>query len=309
MNVLTKSLMCLPLFGAIAACSSSNPADTINNNGALGQQVQLKLTGIEPMSGQHYEGWILGSGGVTSTGRFNVEGDGIVAVDADGEVLASLSDSDTASFAVQEPMDSVTAFVLTIEPNGDSDPGPSTVHFLEGSLNNGIGVAKLQEAGAIGVSFLEATGQYLLATPSNGPATHNQGIWYVAGGAPALNLPELNQGFTYEGWIVDTSTGEAISTGTFDAVNLADSDGGGSSAGPNPTPAFPGQDFINPARVLNDGVHMAVISVEPVPDFDPAPFAIKILSGLIAQDAAVTTNFDLSNISNEESIQIEITLK
>ena len=37
-----------------------------------GSQIDLKLEGLEAMSGQHYEGWIVTDSGVNSTGRFNI---------------------------------------------------------------------------------------------------------------------------------------------------------------------------------------------------------------------------------------------
>ena len=89
---------------------------------------------------------------------------------------------------------------------------------------------------------------------------------------------------------------------------MADSDLGGPTAGPNSTPPFPGQDFINPARILNNGNYRVVISIEPVPDFDPAPFTLKILAHDIDLDQAVETSFGLNNISNEESVYIKATL-
>ncbi len=291
----------------LAAGCSDNDASTANGQ-ALGAQIQLRLNGLEKTSGQHYEGWAVGSNGVTSTGRFNINDDGeIVAVNAAGDSLAVLG-ADTASFALQDDPARLTAFVLTIEPDGDTDAGPSAIHYMEGGFENGVAIATLQESGAVGASFLNSTGSFILATPTNGPSTHNQGIWYVSGGQPSLNLPALNSTFAYEGWIVNTDTGEAISTGVFDQASGADSDGPGAAAGPNPAPPFPGQDYINPARILNDGHHMAVISVEPVPDFDPAPFTLKILSQPIADQQAVTTDVPLNNISNENEISIEATI-
>ena len=57
-----------------------------------------------------------------------------------------------------------------------------------------------------------------------------------------------------------------------------DGDGAGSTKGPvGDGPPFPGQDFITPATVLNNGATVAVISVEPEPDNAPAPFLIKPL--------------------------------
>ena len=46
--------------------------------------------------------------------------------------------------------------------------------------------------------------------------------------------------------------------------------------GPEGTPGFPGQDFVDPAKDLTSG-YAAVISVEPDPDNSPAPFVLKPL--------------------------------
>ena len=54
-----------------------------------------------------------------------------------------------------------------------------------------------------------------------------------------------------------------------------DDDGGGPTAGPDGTPDFPGQDFIDPAIDLVGST--IVISVEPVPDDSPDPFLLKPL--------------------------------
>ncbi len=302
-----KKWLALPVFCLVAACGADETASPISGGGnqATGEQIQLKLNNIEPTRGQHYEGWAVGSNGVTSTGRFNINDQGqIVAVNAEGEVLSVLSESDEASFSLDDDPSTLQAFVLTIEPDGDTDPGPSAIHYLEGSFEDSVAMAQLQAPGAVGASFIDSIGTYILATPTNGPSTHNQGIWYVDNGNPSLELPTLPETFAYEGWIVNTQTGEVFSTGVFDQASGADSDGAGMAKGPNAAPPFPGQDYIDPAMILNDGIHRAVISVEPVPDFDPAPFTLKILAATIANGAAVTTSFSLENISNENEISI-----
>ncbi len=294
-------------FCFVAACAGDESAspDSGGDNQASGEQIQLKLNNIEPTQGQHYEGWAVGSNGVTSTGRFNINELGqIVAVDANGEVLSVLSQSDEALFSLNDDPATLQAFVLTIEPDGDTDPGPSPIHYLEGAFEGSEALAQLQAPGAIGTGFLDVMGTYILATPTNCPSTHNQGIWYVQDGSPSLELPTLPETFAYEGWIVNTQTGEVFSTGVFDQASGADSDGAGIAKGPNAAPPFPGQDYIDPAMILNDGIHRAVISVEPVPDFDPAPFTLKILAATIERGADVTTSFSLENISNENDISI-----
>ncbi len=80
-------------------------------------------------------------------------------------------------------------------------------------------------------------------------------------------------GWVYEGWVV--GPGGPVSTGYFTSVSGHDSDMGGPTAGPDPTPPFPGQDFINPLVSLIG--FAAVISIEPMPDNNPGPFTLKPL--------------------------------
>lgn len=275
-----------------------------------GPQLELKLSGIDPLSGQHYEGWLVNSNGVVSTGRFNLNDSGLIyLVNSSGEMQKMIGQDESASFSFDQPVTNGDLFVLTIEPDGDNDDGPSSVHYVGGSFNNSVALATTDHSSAIGAEFSTSSGSYILATPSNGPSTHNQGIWFLDSGAPSLQIPTLNTGWAYEGWVVNTVTGEAISTGTFSSASGADSDGAGATAGPNAAPPFPGQDFINPARILNDGNYIAVISVEPSPDFDPAPFTLKILKDEIISGAPVTTSTNLDNFSNETEISIEVTAK
>lgn len=89
--------------------------------------------------------------------------------------------------------------------------------------------------------------------------------------APAT-LPD---GWVYEGWVAGASG--PVTTGRFRTPDGVDSDAAGPAAGPDGGPPFPGQDFIDPPMDLNGGAVAAVISVEPEPDDDPAPFVLKPL--------------------------------
>lgn len=316
--------LAMGLLGLTIACSDSNnddaanllgntPTDNMVNSDVgepTGPQLQFNLSGIEPALGQHYEGWVIGSGGVFTTGRFNVtETNQVVSVDVSGNELEVLGESGQAVFTYDEAAGELSTFVLTIEPNNDPDPGPSSVHLVGGDFVSGVADNTTDHRTAIGASFFGSTGGYILATPTNTPATNNQGIWFLDPSGPtnSLSLPALNTGWAYEGWVVDMSTGEPISTGIFTSSSSSDSDGPGSGAGPNPAPPFPGQDFITPARVLNDGQHVVVISVEPFPDFDPRPFTLKILASDIANNAPVGTLLNIENNSNEADIQLTVT--
>ncbi len=233
--------------------------------------LQLTLSDLDPLNADFvYEGWLIVDGAPVSTGRFSVD-----AAAADLSQLVHAEDADAAS-----------AYVLTIEPAEDSDPGPSAVHILAGDLMSGAATLSADHGAALGVDLDAVGGAYILETPTSAAADdYDQGIWWLdaSSGAPmaALDLPALPMGWTYEGWVVVDGT--PISTGTFDSADMADSDGAGSTAGPDGAPPFPGQDFIDPATVLIDGA--AVISVEPVPDTSAAPFAIKPLIDGMIEDA------------------------
>ena len=99
----------------------------------------------------------------------------------------------------------------------------------------------------------------------------------------------------YEGWAV--IDGVPVSTGTFSTVDAADNSAtfSGSKAGP----PFPGEDFlINAPGMLTFPTDLkggkAVISVEPVPDNSPMPFALKPLVGDISDMAADHTAYDMN---------------
>jgi hypothetical protein len=213
-----------------------------------------------------YEGWLITEEGPVSTGRFEIDEDGMAwpntfALEAHLEEDASL-------------------FVLTIEPAVDDAPGPTAVHILAGEILDGAADLSIGHGAALGTDFVDAEGMFILKTPTTGDTDEddNQGIWWAdpaAGPGPTLSLPELPEGWIYEGWVVGADG--PISTGTFLFGDEADSDGPGATAGPDGSPPFPGQDFIWPAMELIG--FKAVISVEPVPDNSDHPFLLKPLFG------------------------------
>lgn len=131
----------------------------------------------------------------------------------------------------------------------------------------------------------------------------NQGVWFVdpSNGTGALDLPQLPDGWAYEGWIVNTENGKKFSTGIFKNPNQEDSDAAGPLAGPLKLagPKVPGQDIVKSPVVLNDGHHAIVVTVEPYPDFDPAPFSIKILESEVETTTPGRMSVPLENTSDD----------
>jgi hypothetical protein len=216
-----------------------------------------------------YEGWLMVDGQPLSAGRFDAADEVVLDFDTD--------------------FSQATAYILTIEPRDGDDPAPSSTHIVAGDIANGQATLTIDHGAALGTDFSTAAGTFILAAPSAGDMAGDfstAGIWFLdpAGPSASLELPELPEGWAYEGWVA-TAEGP-ISTGTFRSVSEADSDGAGPDAGPADTPPFPGQDFVDPQMSLLG--HMAVISVEPQPDDSPAPFVLKPLVGEIT-DAGMGT--------------------
>lgn len=227
--------------------------------------LNVQLRGLENLGSAYvYEGWLIVNGTPKSAGRFTVNDQG------------TMSQNDFA--AASADLDAASAYVLTIEPQNDTDPAPTKTHVLAGNFNAAKTQANLSvdHPAALGTDFSAATGTFFLATPTN-VGTDDQGIWWVDASTgtmrAGLNLPTLPAGWVYEGWVV--VDGKPTTTGRFTSATGADSDGAGPAKGADPAPPFPGQDFINPAKKLPGG--MAVISVEPEPDNSAAPFVLKPL--------------------------------
>lgn len=207
-----------------------------------------------------YEGWLIVDGEAITAGRFQSGGNTTYEVfDLPANVVNNAS-----------------LYVLTIEPAVGDDPAPSDTHVLAGAFRgDGLAYVNVDHGAALGTDFTDADGGFFLQTPStaNIAEDYYKGIWFIdpaAGPGAGLDLPTLPAGWQYEGWLF--YNGYAISTGTFLDPAGADSDAGGPYAGPDGTPPFPGQDFIDPSIDLA-GFQVA-ISVEPVPDNSPSPYGI-----------------------------------
>ncbi|NOU58560.1 anti-sigma factor [Marinifilum sp. JC070] len=250
-------------------------------------RLSLNISGLEDLGDDYaYEGWLIVNGKAVSAGIFNVDGSGALSQN---------------SFAIDsDDLANASAYVLTIEPSPDSDPGPSSVHILAGDFSGNQANLSVGHSSAIGSDFSTSTGSYILATPTDGADTNeNSGVWWLdpsAGPGAALNLPNLPAGWKYEGWAV--IDGVPVTTGKFTSLDSADESAAfsGSQAGP----PFPGEDFLmNAPSGLTFPTDLAgatvVISVEPEPDNSAAPFLLKPLVGMVPSDAADHTLYDMSN--------------
>ncbi|NQU39500.1 MAG: anti-sigma factor [Lentisphaerae bacterium] len=253
-------------------------------DGDNGPSLSLLINGLADLGATaKYEGWLIVDGVPVSTGVFDV--------DASGSVSSS-------KFGVSaEAYDRATAFVLTIEPFPDTDPAPSDTHILAGSFSDMMADVSVGHPAALGNDLSGVAGSYILATPTDGPATsENSGIWFLdlSSGSPAqgLTLPTLPAGWLYEGWAVINGT--PVSTGTFTSPTGADD--AAPHSGTAPGPPFPGEDFlVNAPAGLTFPTDIAggkaVISIEPSPDNSAAPFLLKPLVGDIPAGATDHVNY------------------
>lgn len=253
---------------ALAACEMD--PETGTNEDAV--TLRWSIDGLEPLGdGFVYESWAVVDGTPVSAGRFDVNADGSATLES-FELTA-------------EQAAGIEAYVLSIEPETGDDPAPSDVKLLGGDVgDDDTAMLSVAHPAALGTDLTDATASFMLQTPSTMAIMDDfsLGIWFLdpAGPSPSLELPMLPAGWVYEGWVV-TDTGP-ISTGTFTGPEGADSDLGGPDAGPDRTPPFPGQDFVDPALDLIGLT--AVISVEPVPDDSTAPFVLKPLIDMTIED-------------------------
>lgn len=287
-----RSLVLLMLGAAtLAACDDT----TIE---PLVETLDLAFTGLEPLAnGFHYEGWAIIDGAAVSTGKFNVDGGGGLTT-VTGDPIPG------GSFVTGLDLSNTSAIVLTIEPSGDTDVIPADTHVLAGPVSGGMAALTAGDGGALGDDFLSASGDFILATPTDGTmADENSGIWFLslATGSPeaGLDLPTLPAGWAYEGWAVIGGT--PVTTGRFTAVDMADDAApfSGATAGP----PFPGEDFLMNAPSgltfptdLAGG--LAVISIEPEPDDSDAPYTFKPLMGMIDAAAVNGVTYAIPNMAD-----------
>jgi len=259
------------------ATSDGETMDDETTTAAPTTEIVLTTEGLPELAMGAYAGWAIFPDETVSTGTF--------------------SPGQGSPRSVDRDLREARTFVVTIEPTDDPEPGPSGVVALSGAFHG-------KEASlSFPVSFTNARGSYILATPTDGGDSHETaGVWFLdpSGPAPSLDLPALPSGWVYEGWAV--TQGHPVSTGRFRTPTGADShsDHGGTSDGP----PFPGEDLLrNPPMSVSfpadlaDGKSRIVVSVEP--DLDgtdptgPKPFAVKPLVASVPEDAADHTSYDL----------------
>lgn len=269
MKKLIVSLFLLSFF--FVACNKDD--DTMDDPSGQTSTLTLNFDNLPASAaGESYEGWIIVSGSPVSTGTFTVDANGTLSKDKFEVSSGSLA--------------AATDFVLSIEPVPDNDPAPSAIKILGGGFNGNNAGLSATHGAALGNDFSAIAGNFILATPTTTTTDDElSGLWFLSlsSGSPAvgLDLPDLPAGWAYEGWAVINGT--PVTSGTFMRIDEADKsapfsgmDGSG--------PPFPGEDYVaNAPGSLTFPTDLSgatmVISIEPNPDNNPAPFMYKPLVG------------------------------
>lgn len=292
MNLKNKTMIKKMFLGVLALGLMLTSCSDDDDNASNLDTLTLNLNGLEVLGADFvYEGWIIVNGQPVTTGRFtSVDFPQNFAVDA-------------------TELSNATAFVLSIEPLVDPDPAPAPTKVLRGEFTGNSASVNTELIG----DLTNVSGTFFLRTPTDEvmPGAGNNGndqygVWYGSPGMPPtanLNLPDVSQnaGWIYEGWVIGDSG--PISTGRFDNFGGRDDFTNFSGTEFNQGPPVPGEDFflnaptgeVFPLDVRN---RMVVISLEPVPDDSPAPFAIKPLVGVAGTDTAPSTHDFSANIAS-----------
>ena len=234
---------------ATAACGSDPTASV-----TAGATLALSVTGLSALEGTtdgRYEAWVVDRAGTSHS-------------------LGTVDLRSGSSLVFSNPVADPATFLITYEPRGDTDAGPSSHRLLAGPIRGGR--AQLSVQGAVTASDLplrERPGQFTMFSPSdnfrNGYPSHEEsGIWLfnmapreTQQGDMWVRLTQLQQGWVYEGWMVrdiDTPNAVWLSYGKFlpDAsgtVNTRDDTGWGEFSGVTDflkgEEEFPGDDWIS----------------------------------------------------------------
>lgn len=259
---------------------------------------------LGPLQAGHYQAWAVVGGTPMSCGRFRVDPALDLVVSLDGLTIFGLpggfilSAANTGLMGAFPDVQAATRVFFTVELQGDPLPAPSDHVILAGAMGGGGGeltVAGLRAFGGPGLAdFRDVAGTCVLRSPTNdapGVVPDDQrGAWFISHDDPrdpSLTLPPLPSGWVYEGWVVETGTGERWSTGRFQKADAPDLDANTwpGRGGARPGPSAPGQDFVTgnpgvavPAMDLTGGLQV-LVTLEPSPDTSPDPFWIGVLQG------------------------------
>jgi hypothetical protein len=284
----------------VISCSDNDSSPSLNTNLS---GLTLNIKGLEDLGpSAQYEGWVIVDGSPVSIGTFTV--------DSTGQFHQTTSQQHLTQNLTQNlfllnaaAAEKATTFILTIEPKPDPNPEPSDVRYLAGDFQGNSASLSVNHSQALNTDFSTASAKYMLGTPTTArddDTNETSGLWFIdissgiSALGPGLELPELPEGWVYEGW-ADVG-GIPVSTGKF--TDPKSSDQSGVHSGEITNPPFPGEDFlVNPPAGLTFPLDLsgqrALVSIEPAHDNSANPFGLTIFTGNIPSDANEYTNYPM----------------
>lgn len=287
-------ILCVSLFW-VGCDSSSTDEDTASSR----FRVVLDVDGLQQMSNAfQYQLWARTPGGFVGSDQFNVGEDGRF-INPQGQVISN-------TLTMQTNVANAEVLFLVVNGKGDSPLVPSSKRLLAGPVSGGAATLRLSHGEALGVDFAGASGQFVVGTPTDpGQANSRSGVWFGtrnASGdsfAPSLELPELPNGWVYEGFVT-LADGTTLRTGKFSRVDRVDD---AALFFPGDSPVVPGEDFLANAP---DGVTFPVdlsgatvfITAELADDdSEQLPSSVRVLTGTVPTGADAFTPLDLQPVS------------
>lgn len=285
---LFKTLFLLAIMGGVlfTSCTSDDDDDPAVTNGVL----ELNMNNIpNAPTGFTYFAWLIGDSGV------NLKlGDIGATLDSNLFVTFTIGDLDFLSTAESVLISMESA---SVDPSSPSKYKIASAQFGVSATHSGTFSSSPMRVSQD--DFSASTGLYFLGTPTTSTMSEEtSGIWFGDnnGGSPiaSLNLPDLSEGWVYQGWI-DFGQGMMLRTGKFTDPTMADL--ASPYSGPLSGYDFPGEDFNQNLPMMGTPPNLVgkevLVTVQPDTLTDTY-FPMEIFQNTIAGPAA--TNDVLTNV-------------
>jgi len=298
----------LTLFFAILLLFSCEETTVLGSGDATGR-ISLTVTGLNaPGDSAWYEAWISWD---------ELEGGNNVRKYASLGILAGSASLYSLETAVEiGGLQRAKEVIITIEPDdvpgmrftgaGDTLFTPTAFSVIGSTIEANNSVFTIGSQQLLNFDFSTLQGSFLLYTPTS-PASANNfaGLWFAtldttmstdttgsvvidSTFSEALMLPELTNGWVYEGLVI--KGGDTLSTGKFTSPVGADMSFAYSGSRRSAITTFPGEDFINnaPAGLTFPlslvGAEVQIRLTPTYPAYANRPFRLTLMRATIGQN-------------------------
>lgn len=268
----------------LISCSDDDNDDDVLTDG----QLEISIQNLpDPGDAFEYHAWLIGEDGFNrKLGSLGELPDSTYSMAWDIEDLGFLSRAElvliTLESAIEDPLlpsrFEIAEAVFGID---EAHRGLFTSTPMRQSLDD----------------FEDATGLFFLSTPTTAASDDaTSGLWFgdYNNGMPipSLNIPVLNEGWVYQGWV--EADGQMYRTGHFNDPTQADE--AEPYSGPDSGYGFPGEDFIENIPGLNEPLDLTnrPIMLTVQPDTMPDQFFPMVIfrntSGVSAEENQILDN-------------------